>query len=84
MKNTFTLNDFSLFFNETNITGQSSDDALLKQFVNKEEEMRIGKKILRGVAVSPEKRILDNIFSYARALAVFKTKRAGTVNVLMN
>lgn len=84
MKNTFTLNDFNLFFNESNIAGQSSEDALTKQFFDKEDNMRTGKKIFNGIAVSPEKRILDNIFGYARALAVFKTKRAGTVNILMN
>ena len=84
MKNTFTLNDFNLFFNDSNITGLSSDDALTKQFFNKEEEMRTGNSILHEVAVSPQKGILDKIFSYSRALAVFKTKRAGTINVLMN
>jgi ribosomal protein S17E len=84
MKNTFTLNDFGLFFYESNITEQNPDDELLEQFFKKEEEMRTGKKILRGVAVSPDKRILNNIFGYARALTVFKTKGAGIVNVLMN
>jgi len=84
MKNTFTQNDFNLFFNESGITGQSPDDTLTKQFFNKDEEMRIGKNLLRGVVVSPEKRILDNIFSYARALAVFKTRKAGIINVIMN
>jgi hypothetical protein len=83
MKNTFTQNDFNLFFNESNITEQSSDGTLLKHF-NKEEEMIVGKNLLQEVAASPEKRILDSIFSYSRALMVFKTKRAGIVNALMN
>jgi hypothetical protein len=84
MKNTFTQNDFNLFFNESNITEQSSDGTLLKQFFNKEEEMIVGKNLLQEIAVSPEKRILDSILSYSRALMVFKTKRAGIVNALMN
>ena len=84
MKNTFTLNDFNLFFNESSITEQSLDGTLLKQFFNKEEEMIVGNNLLQEVAISPEKRILDNIFSYSRALMVFKTKRAGIVNALMN
>ena len=46
--------------------------------------MIVGKNLLQKVAVSPEKRILDSIFSYSRALMVFKTKRAGIVNALMN
>ncbi len=84
MKNTFTQNDFNLFFNESNITEQSSDGTLLKQFFNKEEEMIVRNNLLHEVAAFPEKRILDSIFSYSRALMVFKTKRAGIVNALMN
>ncbi len=83
MKNTFTLNDFNLFFNESGITGQGSD-SWAENFFNKEKEMRTGKNILNSVTVSPDKRVLDNIFGYSRALAVFKTKSAGMVNLLMN
>ncbi|MCB0804185.1 MAG: hypothetical protein KDC05_00215 [Bacteroidales bacterium] len=32
----------------------------------------------------PDKRIINNIISYSRALSVMRTKRAGTINLLMN
>ena len=35
-------------------------------------------------AVLPEKRIVENIMSYARALCVIKTENAGVLNLIMN
>ena len=34
--------------------------------------------------VGPDKRIIDNILSYSRALSVMKTKGAGHINLLLN
>lgn len=39
---------------------------------------------LDSKTVSPDRRIVDNIISYSRALCVIKTERAGVLNFIMN
>jgi len=71
MKDSFTLNDLILF---SNGDGSKSDDEMIDEYC------RVDVDELAG----PDKRIVDNILSYSRALSVIKTKRIGNVNVLMN
>jgi len=71
MKDSFTLNDFILY--STNFGSESEDEMT-------EEHSKICENDLDG----PDKRVIDNILSYSRALSVLKTKRAGNFNLLLN
>ena len=71
MKDSFTLDEFILYS-----TGADSNGGH-EMFKNRNQ---IGMNDLPG----PDKRIINNIMSYSRALAVLKTKQTGHVNLLLN
>lgn len=78
MKSYFTLNDLILYtFCET----EKQEDIGLFNSINSVEKR---KRDFQSLRVSPNRRILNNIFSYARALSVLKTEKAGNFNLLMN
>lgn len=83
MKDSFTLDDLIFFaycetseLEERNLFDTSRTDSKLK------DEFR--DLFIDSSKVAPEKRIIDNIMSYARALCVIKTERAGVLNFIMN
>jgi hypothetical protein len=71
MKDSFTIND--LFFYSKNLGGQRTMER------NGDDEVECD-----ALPREPEKRIITNILNYSRALTVMKTKKAGTINLLMN
>ena len=88
MENFFTKNDLILFaYNETNKTDV---DKLSKSIRANPKLMDNYKSILSmkysvdSVLVSPQKRIVNNIMNYSRALWIAHTEHSGNFNVLMN
>ena len=78
MKSSFTLNDLILFtFCET----EEQEDIDLSNSIDSGEKQ---KRDFQRLQVSPNRRILSNIFSYARALSVLKTEKAGNFILIMN
>lgn len=71
MKDSFTINDFILFSNDS---GSDNDGGMVEEFLNNWE----------GSLASPDKRIVRNILSYSQALSVIETKQAGIINLLLN
>jgi len=88
MKNSFTLNDFFLLCH--NVTDGWKDQELIKDgFSNEgwrneypESYKNDGKS--QDTLVAPDKRIIDNIMGYARALYMVNTESAGYFSILMN
>ncbi|MCD4683631.1 MAG: hypothetical protein K8R86_10145 [Bacteroidales bacterium] len=83
MKNAFTLDDLISFaYSETN----DLDEKNLFENLGADKRLKDEFKNLfsDSAKVSPEKRIIDNIMSYAHALCVIKTKKAGVLTFIMN
>ena len=83
MKDSFTLDDLIFYaycetedLDEERIFDSSAVD---EKFRNEFKSMFLDSK-----TVSPDRKIIDNIMSYARALCVIKTERAGALNFIMN
>ena len=88
MKNLFTLNDLILnAYCESE--GIDKEGLKISPPVN-EGQMGAMKEIMDSEmwhecqTISPEKRIIDNIMNYSRALNVLKTEKSGNFNLLMN
>jgi hypothetical protein len=71
MKDSFTLDEFILFSTQFGSNGES-------------EMVEERSKALERVPMGPDKRIIDNIMNYSRALSVLKTKGAGNISLLLN
>lgn len=88
MKSSFTLNDLILFaYNET----KEPEKRKLFKTMQTNQRLKDEFKSIIGIKycvdsslISPNKRILSNIMSYSRALSIFKTRRTGNFNLLMN
>ncbi len=88
MKSFFTLNDLILFaYNET----KEPEKRKLFKTMQTNQQLKDEFKSIIGIKyyvdsslISPNKRILSNIMSYSRALAIFKTRGAGNFSLLMN
>jgi len=83
MKDSITLDDLIFYaycetedLEEKRIFDSSAVD---EKFRNEFMSMFLDSK-----TVSPDRKIIDNIMSYARALCVIKTERAGVLNFIMN
>ena len=72
MKDSFTLDDFILFSRRVG-TDNGGD------MVDERKHTAV-----TDAKVGPDKRIIDNILGYSRALTVLKTKGAGNINLLLN
>ncbi|NOX45738.1 MAG: hypothetical protein GXO89_02030 [Chlorobi bacterium] len=88
MEKFFTKNDLILFaYNETTKT---DDEKLFKsmrtntQLTDNYKSILSMKYRVESVLVSPQKRIVDNIMNYSRALWIAQTENSGNFNVLMN
>ncbi|MBN2173252.1 MAG: hypothetical protein JW731_03920 [Bacteroidales bacterium] len=88
MKNSFTPNDLILFaYSDTKGTRErkfyeemQADEHLLKEFQN-----ILGVKFcIDSSIVAPQKRTINNLLSYSRAMVIFKTNSIGTINKVMN
>lgn len=81
MKNSFTLDDLILSnYCETH----NSDEMKISDLIKLDFDLRQEMCNQDDCSVSPDKRIVNNILCYSRALDVFPTKRAGNINILMN
>ncbi len=88
MEKFFTQNDLILFaYNETNKT---DDEKLFKsmqtntQLVENYQSILTMKYCIESAFVLPQKRIVNNIMNYSRALWIAHTEHSGNFNVLMN
>lgn len=88
MENFFTQNDLILFaYNETNKT---DDEKLFKsmqsntQLAENYHSILSMKYSVDSALISPQKRVVNNIMNYSRALWVAHTEHSGNFNVLMN
>jgi hypothetical protein len=88
MEKFFTQNDLILFaYNETEKT---DDEKLFKsmqtntQLTDNYKSILSMKYCVESALVSPQKRILNNIMNYSRALWIAHTEHSGDFNVLMN
>ena len=70
MKKTFTLSENIL---KQSLSPEEMDLSMLDGF-----DMKVDTK------VGPSERVLQNIFGYAKALSVIKTKMTGNVNLILN
>ena len=70
MKDSFTLNDLILYSS----IGSESEEEMQTIQVNKRGENPAG----------PDRRVIQNIMNYSRALSVIKTNQAGPVKLLLN
>lgn len=88
MKNSFTLNELILFvcgekrgadMNDMEIACQTGSDC-------KRDDRKLSDIDLlnSGLSISPDKRIINNILNYSRALSIVNTKNSGNFNLLMN
>lgn len=87
MKSSFTIDDLFLFaINET----LETEDHMKCDGIGAHELKHEFKEILgsddfsENAGVLPEKRLINNIMSYSRALNVVRTRQAGNINLLMN
>ena len=71
MKDSFTLDEFILYS--------------AKFLTNSDNEM-VGeqREHCSSDQIAPDKRVVQNILSYSKALSVMKTKCAGNINLLLN
>jgi hypothetical protein len=83
MKDSYTLDDLIFYaYCETEDLGETrlfDNSKAEEKFRNEFKSMFLDSK-----KVSPDRRLIDNIMSYARALCVIKTERAGVLNFIMN
>ena len=87
MKSSFTIDDLFLFaINETLETEDhmKCDELEASELKHEFREILGSENFDSNGRVSPEKRLINNIMSYSRALNVVRTKQAGTLNLLMN
>ena len=87
MKSDFTLDDLILFaYNETRETNEPEKGDVMEseEFRHDFREMLADDNEGKGRCVLPDKRVINNIMNYSRALSVVRTRKAGYFNLLMN
>ena len=82
MKKSYTLNELINFVNGEKREGDQNEQDVTCQTDNR----KISKRELldSNMAISPDKRIIDNILNYSRALSMVNTKKTGNFNLIMN
>ena len=88
MKNSFTLNELILIVcGEQGETDMSDMEvACQTDDLYKKDDRKLSNIDLLnlGLSISPDKRIINNILNYSRALSIMNTKNSGNFNLLMN
>ena len=88
MKNSFTLHDFFLLYhNETDERNESFlENSFLSAFKDEDEFTGLSDQSSISVEtlIAPDKKIIDNLMGYARALYLVKTDYAGDFHIVMN
>ncbi|MCD4730946.1 MAG: hypothetical protein K8R74_10120 [Bacteroidales bacterium] len=88
MKNSFTLNELILIACGEKGEADISDMEVACQ--TNGQSNRSDRKLSNtdlhnsGLSISPNKRIINNILNYSRALSIVHTKGSGNFNLLMN
>lgn len=82
MKNSFTLIELISFVCGENDETEKNEVEIACQT---DSRRLINSEMLSfGLPISPDKRIINNILNYSRALSVIQTKEAGNFNLIMN
>ncbi len=88
MKNSFTLDELILIVcGEQGETDMSDMEvACQTDDLYKKDDRKLSNTDLLnlGLSISPDKRIINNILNYSRALSIMNTKNSGNFNLLMN
>ncbi len=82
MKNSFTLNELISFV----CNGKSENNMSNVEIANKKDHRRYSNSEMldSGLSISPDKRIINNILNYSRALSIVQTKNSGNFRLMMN
>ena len=82
MKNSFTLNELISFVSgEKNVTNMDGAEIACQTDSRK---LSNSEMLDSDLCISPDKRIINSILNYSRALTIIKTKRTGNFNLMMN
>ena len=88
MKNSFTLNELILIAcGENGGTDLSDMEVACQtdgQSFRDDRKLRNIDLLNSGLSISPNKRIINNILNYSRALSIVNTKGSGDFKLLMN
>lgn len=88
MKNSFTLNDLIRFVcGDNGEVGLSDSEVACKpgdQYCKEDRKSSNNELLYSGLPISPDKRIINNILNYSRALSIVNTKNSGNFNLLLN
>lgn len=88
MKSSFTLNELILSVCGENEEADAGDAEVACQTgcqCNKPHQKLSDNNLLNsGLTISPDKRIVDNILNYSRALSVVNTESSGNFSLMMN
>ena len=82
MKNSFTLNELISF-----VCGEKSevDENNVEIAYKTDHQDHCNNEMLDSrLSISPNKRIIENILNYSRALSIVQTKDSGNFNLMMN
>ena len=82
MKNSFTFNELISFVCGENEKTEKTEVEVACQTDNC--GLSNSKMSNFSLSISPEKRIINNILNYSRALSIVRTKEAGNFNLMMN
>lgn len=82
MKKSYTLNELINFVNGEEREGNPNEQDVACQTDNR----KVSKRDLldSNVLISPDKRIIDNILNYSRALSMVNTRNSGNFSLMMN
>ena len=88
MKNSFTLNELILIAcGEKGGTDMSDMEVACQtdgQSNRSDRKLKNINLLNSGLSISPDKRIINNILNYSRALSIVNTKGSGNFSLLLN